>query len=403
MTVKISPILILILCLVLIAAVSTGCNPTNEVTEINFSTMPVSRFSSPDQDKSKLVLALSGSLADGFEESYEKGSDHINPLLQFKIGGLNNLLRYLRVFNNKLANEGLAIGHGPLIGQTGTWSDLKSKLALAGKLPFDLLTITDREILTSWIGTNDYTAIWNVSNIHLSNIFDSQSLIPNEKQGLGVMINRNRKDIFISSLISLEATDDSFRSKQKNFYLENPTLNFLKAWQQVRKAKRPDLSIVLFTGKPECNFGHAGKDITFDQLATDHTSCNSNSELVEFINRAPPNSIDLVVISGDSPGVGKIGSVPIVQVDRRNRYLSFVEFLFDGNNKVSVNATTFFSPLKLCSRFHAKFDHCDIIPMTQENTPWAEERKADPGRQAVFLDQKIPEDYNELDSLITSR
>lgn len=385
-------------CLLLISACQSQAPK-----EKNFSTMPESRFSTIESDKSKLVLAISGSLADGLEDSIEKGSENINPLLQFKVGGLSNLLRYLKIFNEKLANEGLTIGHGPLINQSATWSDLKNKLSLAGKLPYDLLSITDREILTSWVGTNDPSSIWNINNLHLSNIYDSQTLLPNEKQGFGVVLSKNKKDVFISSLISIDATDDSFKTNQRNFYLENPTLNFLKAWQQVRKEKRPHLSIVLFTARGGCNFEPFNVDVAFGQLKSLDANCPKGSELVEFINRAPPNSIDLVIINGNEPGVGKINNIPVVQVDRKNRYLNFVEFVFDANNVLSPTASTYFAPTKLCSKFHAQHDHCDVIAAEQNTNPWRGQVPTSKSREARFLGEKIDDDSNELDNLVTSR
>lgn len=329
--------------------------------------------------------------------------------LTLKVGGANILSAYLNILRKRYPNELLVLDSGDLFNKT----DLKQNqyiLKLYNYLQYDGIAFSNHELQTL-IENTDYLNQYPVSFIN-SNILDLKTGKPLEDSQLlpYKIVTVNDIKIGIIGITSPSNTSKKLYSKVKGVYFEDPVLSFLKTKKILRREK-VNVTILLTQINTDCISDNPQYQKSYINSSSLQLNCPSqNDELTKFINRLPPQSIDVIITGNLNFSNGFIGNIPIIQNKGQGRYLSRIELYYDQRRKrVVKEKTTIHSPTKLCHQFFEGTQDCHTgKELPKLNLPWVGDKhrlerlksfKLVPAKflgMEVVFDQNIFSLFNQL-------
>ena len=195
-----------------------------------------------------------------------------------------------------------------------------------------------------------------------ANIFDAKSgqVVPFPNSFPSVMMNVGRLKVGVIGLSTLETPHTTFPENIKSLIFKELESSALREAQALRKA---GAQIVLLTAHVglKCDTGRASPANSVRKPTDPLGFCSPDDELVKFLKKVPPGTIDAVV-SGHSHQVVHhwVEGVPVVQAGSSAKYLNLIYLTYDlKNGRVATDRTLIEGPVPICSQVFKNQGDCN--------------------------------------------
>jgi hypothetical protein len=136
-------------------------------------------------------------------------------------------------------------------------------------------------------------------------------------------------------------------SESVGFYFQDEVSTLLKN-------KNKGLTVVLYNGDTTCHGHHITKPTSFTKKKSMTIKCDPNDRLLSFVNRLPPNTIDLIVLSSSKIGAGFIDNIPVLFSGNSRDFIYPIIL----NKRRKDNMSYFVPGIKLCHKVFASTKDC---------------------------------------------
>lgn len=267
-----------------------------------------------------------------------------------RIGGLKLTKDYLSILKKSYAENLLTLSTGHLIPHLANDDLAKSVLTQVESLPIDFFGVSYREIdfLTSKAVTSEsfkqHFLNSNIFKIQTSQLIEDTPLLP--------FAVKKINDVSFG-LISVAPAND--KKINNGVYFQDPVPAILKTRNQLLK-QDVDV-IVLLSHFPSLCETKEPSDANKNELI-----CQDDQGLSLLIKRLPPQTVDIIVSTGERFSYGLHSSgIYILNTPGNGLYLGHLQLVFDTETKkINHQKTSVFVPTLLCENFFELTQDCYV-------------------------------------------
>ena len=282
---------------------------------------------------------------------------------EFKVGGASILSSYLQIIKQRFKNKALIISTGKISHPKDDPQIKSLKFKIMEKLPFDSVLYTGEDYLSlqQLEGTSPYTIAFLNSNLlslktqevikkeelkRVENLFPFQLI---EKQGI---------KIGLMGLTDIQTLTSQSRKKLSGVYFQDLAAAFLKFKHRLRSLGA-QVFILLSDIPTQCQAPSFYKPKRGSAIPP--LRCPSQDPLKKFTERLPPNSLDLIVLSGYRQGSGRMKKILVLNDAPNGHFLSQALLYFDHQTqKILFEKTKLYPKTKICHRFFVATRDCHL-------------------------------------------
>lgn len=283
---------------------------------------------------------------------------------QLQIGGLDILKKYIDISRKRYGENFLLIDSGSFLGPMEQIENNEAVLNLIGEFKYDFLALNLDDLLK--LKNFQRTSI-DFKKIHFPLVNSNFTLFNKKEFPLFSLISEYKVFKKGNTKIAITSVDLSPHPNVLNdhpkfgVYLEDPIVSLLKIKQSIKKSEI-NFFILVVQIETSClskSFEPNKKIADFRKF---QLKCNEKDPLTSLINRLPPNTIDLVVATGNNVGQGFIDSTPVIITGKEDTIVSKIDLYFDKQSgQTNFDKISLTPPLKLCHQFFQSTQDCIVF------------------------------------------
>lgn len=301
-----------------------------------------------------------------------------------KVGGVAAMRSYLDILKDEYKNSMVYVDAGSFLNKT---ENHKRTIFLYNYLNVDVTSLGVNEFsLESKTGTSlkDYFAsLTSKANFKIvnSNLFDLRTAKQINWKNINEYTIKKVNGIKVGflGLLTTELAQKIPDGKINGMYIQNPPKSIITKANLLRR-KGAQVVVLMANKGLDCSSQLALEEkipaakVNFYPSRSKH--CDTyNSELYKTLKQIPPNTLDLVITSGEKSKVANfINGYPVIQNPGEGNYLSRAELYYDlKHNTIDQAKTMIHQPVQLCHNFlkdsqdcytGEDYDNQEVIPAT---------------------------------------
>jgi hypothetical protein len=284
-----------------------------------------------------------------------------------QIGGIPLIKSYLDILRRLYPNQVLTLSAGNLFAIPQDLSSANSFSTVLREINFDGVGMShsDFEIYRQHNQVNLPLINSNIFEIRSSNLFQLNSTAPHR------LIQRGGLNIGVVSVAS--PRKDAVYS---GFYFEDLAASYLRARTFMRR-NQADIIILILNADSGC-----AKRSLADEL-----DCHAEGQLAQFVDRLPPNAVDVILTTGEFYGYGVYNDILVLNSPGNGLYLNTLFLTYDTKDKrIIFDKTILHQPTLLCESFFQLTKDCYLGDSRRLNEIHKDKQKT---QQALFLGEPV--------------
>lgn len=263
------------------------------------------------------------------------------------IGGYTLIENYLTILKNYYPEKMLTISTGHLVPHAASEKLSKSIIDRLTLLPVDFYGVSYREIeeISHLKKSSSFQFLnSNIFQIQTGKLVGGPSLLASStKRVNGVNIG----------LISVAIPSD--KKTLTGLYFQDIVTAILKTRNDLVK-KNADVIILISHENTHCETNHP------DEPQNAKLDCSSSEGLTKLLKRLPPQTVDVVITTGERFGYGRHSSgVYVLNTPGNGLYLGHLQLIYNLKEKsINHEKTAIFVPTLLCGTFFELTKDCYI-------------------------------------------
>lgn len=321
--------------------------------------------------------------------------------LELNIGGVGHMAAYINVLRQFYESQPILIETGPIFNSKDSAKKKSQILKLYDYLEYDAVLFGPNEFL--FLNSQNYSANEDLKKFFVSSSLldlDEGKIIDNEYSAPFKIVERQGVKIGLVGLTTYRALPSAQELDQYRILIKDSVAALLKAHFQL-KSKKVDIVVALTDIQGNC------------QVKDKHLDCPKDDPFKIFLDRLPPNIVDVVIGNGMHPISSQYKNIAVLQHPGKSKFLSHAELFYDlEEKKLLKNQTIFLGPIKTCHQFLALTQDCHPLAadnkLTKTKLPNNEPNiikakflgktiDADESAQAIFQ-EKGPKPASNLDT-----
>lgn len=284
-----------------------------------------------------------------------------------QIGGVDLIQSYLDILRSRYSDQVLTLSAGNLFAipeDTHTAAMIARELS---QLKFDGVGMSksDFEIYRQNKNINLPLINSNIFEIQTSNLFQLSSSAPTR------LIQRGDLSV---GLVSVTAAKSDL--VYPGFYFEDLTASYLRALTFMRR-NNANLIILILNADSGCS------RISLQ----DELQCGQDGVLSRLLDRLPPNSVDVILTTGEFYGYGIYRNTLVLNSPGNGLYLNTLFLVYDTNEKkINLQKTVLQQPTLLCESFFQLTKDCYLGDSRRLNEIHKDKQRT---QQARFLGEPV--------------
>lgn len=316
-------------------------------------------------------------ITNNFNSNLEPFEDRTFKSHNIDVGGKYLLQKYVDIARSQIGKKFVLLDTGYFVSKKASESKKDKTIQLYSSLKYDAILFTENELLS----INQEVEERNKTQLPFVNstIYDLKTNSPVNTMGTAPYIIKEVNGVRIA-FVGITTYKLSLKDEKeiKGHLFDDPVARLITLRNELRQ--KSDIIIALLHNKTTCSekSNEAGFNCT-----------SSLTDTNNLIQRFPPGVVDIILGGESNSPMTMIKGIPVIQNYGNGKYLGMVEVYYDTfYNKVAIDKTKAYEPIKLCSHFFESTQDCNTSN-TNVDRMWQLRNTKFKTIPAKFLDKKI--------------
>ncbi len=282
--------------------------------------------------------------------------------ISYNVGGAGVLGSYIKILRKNFPKQSVLLDSGNILEEKTNKKKRRRIFKFYKHLRYDAIAMGPGELLNinpkaKYLKKykNDFL-ISNIIDLNTGKNYGPKHILPYK------IVEKSGVKIGIISITAKKLITSIKNKRLKKLYVEEPVLSFLKARSKLLK-KGASLIILMTNISTNCRSSENWKSKNIMKLSENKITCDKSDELLQFIKRLPPRSVNLVINNGHGSEIitGFLMKIPVIQNPMDGKHILLSSFFYDKKSrKVEKFMVTLHPPVKLCHHFFADRSDCHL-------------------------------------------